>query len=350
MHLGNTPEEIELQRKLLLMRFFAIAGNLVMVPLMVLSLAQQRWEAGIILIVVIVLITAVIIDAHRRQKTDTASALVASGLWLFSLYLGLTGGFDGTGIYFAFSLVVLMIMIAGLRLGAALALGYALVLILGFILEPGFLHAYPDDTRPRIAASMVFILLLTVVAEWIHLQSYAAIRFTAETHRRNSLTDSLTTLVNRAGLERRLGQWTDPRQPAVVALIDIDHFKAINDDHGHDVGDKVLSTFAKVMRNNLKQEDTVCRWGGEEFILLFENTTEQQATSVVDELRELMAGRTFSFDGKELGLTFSAGIAVFEGERGFADALKQADARVYEAKRAGRDRVVGGVSRVTTAT
>ena len=340
MHLGNTPEEIELQRKLLLMRFFAVAGNLVMAPLLVVSIIHQRWEAAVVLAVVIVTITTAILLAHRHQRTGPASLFVATGLWLFSCYLTVTGGVNGTGVYFSFSLVVLMIMMAGMRTGLTLGLGYCAVVFLSFGLDLSFTYDYPQGTRIRIGASTAFIVLLTLVAEWIHLQSYSAIKFTAETHRRNSQTDSLTTLVNRAGLERTLKQWSNPRQRAVVALIDIDHFKAINDRYGHDIGDKVLSAFAKVLRNNLKQDDVVCRWGGEEFIILFTDVSELKAARVVNSLRELVDARTFNFGEQEILLQFSAGVAAFEGEQGFHDGLKKADQRVYRAKRAGRNQVV----------
>lgn len=340
MHLGNIPEEIELQRKLLLMRFFAIAGNVVMVPFMIVSFLYERWLAGIILLVYVVPMTIIIILAHRSRRTGPASATVAAGLWVLSSYLTVSGGVNGTGVYFAFSLVVLMIMIAGLRLGTLLGVGYCAVLTLIFILDPNFAYDYREGTRVRIAASTVFIVLLTIVAEWIHLQSYVAIKFTAETHRRNSLTDPLTSLVNRAGLERRLGQWTNASQLAVVALIDIDHFKTINDQYGHDLGDQVLATFAQLLRNNVKRQDMVCRWGGEEFVILFENITEAAAAEVVDELRKLIASRTLQFEEHELTLQFSAGVASFSGEKGFREGLRRADSRVYEAKRGGRNRVV----------
>lgn len=340
MHLGKTPEEIELQRKLLLMRFFAVAGNLVMVPLMVISVFAHRWEAAFILLLVVIGVTSVIVLAHKRQRAAPAGRAVAVVLWVFSLYLTITGGVDGTGVYFSFSLVVLMIMVAGMKTGFMLGVSYCVLTFAAFTWNPSFAYPYEEGTRVRIGASTAFIVLLTLVAEWIHLQSYAAIKFTAETHRRNSLTDPLTTLVNRAGLERGLKQWSNPRQQAVVALLDIDHFKNINDEFGHDIGDKVLLAFAKVLRNNVKQEDLVCRWGGEEFVILFENVSERQAAEVVDSLRDLVASRTFSFGEQEIKVRFSAGVAEFEGEAGFHEGLKRADQRVYHAKRSGRNQVV----------
>lgn len=340
MFLGNTPEQIELQRKLLLMRFFVITGNLVMAPMLIVSLLHQRWQSAVILALMVLLTVTLVVRAHQRQQTRNVSRLLSLLLWLFTSYLMVTGGYAGTGIYFAFSLLVLMIMLAGLRLGVVLGVSYLALMIMVQVVQPDFAYRYPISSQVRLQIATAFLVLLLLISEWIHLQSYVAIKLTVEKHQRNSLTDPLTTLVNRAGLERSLEQWTDPKHPAAVALIDIDHFKQINDQHGHATGDKALATVAKVLRNNLKQNDIVCRWGGEEFVVVFEQLTLAQATEVVDQLRQLLADRTFNLDDEEIQLQFSAGVAAFVGSSGFSAALQQADARVYQAKRAGRNRVV----------
>lgn len=340
MFLGNTPEQIELQRKLLLMRFFVITGNLVMAPMLIVSLLHQRWQSAVILALMVLLTVTLVVRAHQRQQTRNVSRLLSVLLWLFTSYLMVTGGYAGTGIYFAFSLLVLMIMLAGLRLGVVLGVSYLALMIMVQLAQPDFAYRYPISSQVRLQIATAFLVLLLLIAEWIHLQSYVAIKLTVEKHQRNSLTDPLTTLVNRAGLERSLEQWTDAKQAAAVTLIDIDHFKQINDQYGHATGDKALATVAKVLRNNLKQNDIVCRWGGEEFVVVFEQLTLAQATEVVDQLRELLADRTFNLDGQEVQLQFSAGVAAFAGSSGFSAALQQADARVYQAKRAGRNRVV----------
>lgn len=342
MYLGNSPEEIEVRRKLLLMRFFVITGNLIMLPLLIVAVLHQRWQIAAILFAMVSLTVGLVWHAHRNQQARLASQLLSLGLWLFASYLMVTGGFEGTGIYFAFALVVLMIMVAGLRLGTFLGLCYLILMVIVLVSPTSFTADYTPATEIRLLLASTFLVLLCLIAEWIHLQSYAAIKFTVETHRRNSLTDPLTTLVNRAGLERSLSQWTDPRQQAAVALIDIDHFKQINDQYGHATGDQALAAVAKVLRNNLKQDDIVSRWGGEEFVLLFTHLDLETATAVVEKLRLLLDSRTFNLDGQEIALRFSAGVATFTGQAGFDDALKQADERVYQAKRAGRNRVVNG--------
>lgn len=139
-------------------------------------------------------------------------------------------------------------------------------------------------------------------------------------------------------------KWDQDGQPASVVLIDIDHFEAVNDCYGHDVGDRVLSTFAKVLRNSLKETDSVCRWGGEEFVLVLIGLSEAEALPIVDDLRQLVASRQFQFSEHSIDLPFSVGLAAFNGVSRFKRALKLSDQRVYKAKSSGRNRVVSGVN------
>ncbi|WP_127554797.1 GGDEF domain-containing protein [Saccharospirillum alexandrii] len=344
MQLGSTPEQIELRRTLVLMRFFAVSGNLIMVPFALLAVWQGIWIRFWILLLVICVITTLVVTAHVRQQTRLARVALALVLCLFALHLTVSGGQDGTGVYFAFTLIPMMIVIAGWRWGQILGGLYTLMLIAAILIDWPWLYPYTLEAVPRLIAATLFIVLLSLLIEWTHVQSYLAIKHTADVHRKNSLTDPLTGLMNRLGLERQLLKWEQTAQLATVALIDIDHFKAVNDRYGHDVGDRVLSTFAKVLRNNLKESDSVCRWGGEEFVLVMIGLTEAEALPIVDELRKLIASRRFQFDEHNIGLTFSAGLAAFNGESEFKRALKLADQRVYQAKSSGRNRVVSGDS------
>ena len=342
MQLGSTPEQIELKRTLVLMRFFAISGNLIMVPFAMLAAWQGIWIRFWILLLVISAVTTLVVTAQVRQQTRGPKIALALVLCLFSLYLTVSGGQDGTGVYFSFTLIPMMIVIAGWRIGQVLGGVYTLVLLIALMIDSPWIYPYSAEAMPRLIAATLFIVLLSLLIEWTHVQSYLAIKHTADMHRKNSLTDPLTGLMNRMGLERQLLKWTRPDQPACVVLIDIDHFKAINDRYGHDIGDRVLSTLAKVMRNNLKESDHVCRWGGEEFVLVLLDLPESDARTIVDDLRKLVDCRQFNFEEHSIDLQFSAGIAAFNGEADFKRALKLADTRVYQAKSNGRNQVVSG--------
>ena len=163
--------------------------------------------------------------------------------------------------------------------------------------------------------------------------------------------DGLTRLLTHgAFMERasaaasRASRRTDSR--LVWAMIDVDHFKAVNDRHGHPTGDRVLAALAQLLRHRLRQSDVVGRYGGEEFAALVEDLSQEEALRLVDRLRsdfEAMEHRSLA--GESFHVTFSAGLAAWENGSDTIDAWKsRADQALYEAKRSGRNKVVLGAS------
>lgn len=156
-----------------------------------------------------------------------------------------------------------------------------------------------------------------------------------------ALTDSLTGLPNRRAFRgladsRQLGE--APLARDCVALLDIDHFKRVNDGYGHGVGDEVLRGFAEVARRTLRQKDVVARLGGEEFAILFPDTSQDQAMQICERLREEMAASELTPSEPSLRITISGGVAPL-GTGGLDDALRVADEALYRAKQGGRDRL-----------
>jgi two-component system cell cycle response regulator len=132
-------------------------------------------------------------------------------------------------------------------------------------------------------------------------------------------------------------------EPVAALMVDIDHFKRINDSYGHDVGDEVLQDFALRLATNVRAIDLACRYGGEEFVVIMPETSMEAAEMVAERLRNHVAGSPFRVaKGQELlSVTISVGVAVtLPGEDSPDALLKRADAAVYEAKAAGRNVVV----------
>lgn len=154
-------------------------------------------------------------------------------------------------------------------------------------------------------------------------------------------TDGLTGLANRrhflAEAERRM-HLLPPGKALGIALIDLDHFKAINDSYGHAAGDEVLQRFAQLARENLREEDLVARFGGEEFILLLNKTDLPMFQQCVERIRETFARVRFDHLPPESRQTFSAGLTMVKAGDCLEKRILQADQALYRAKESGRNR------------
>jgi diguanylate cyclase (GGDEF)-like protein len=151
-------------------------------------------------------------------------------------------------------------------------------------------------------------------------------------------TDPLTGALNRQGLRAAL--MSTPAILAVpmsVVFTDIDHFKHINDEHGHDVGDLVLRQFAEVITAGIRSSDRLVRWGGEEFLIICSGTSAEQARVLAEKLR---AGLKTACWARGIDITASFGVAELTPHDDIGDAIKRADAALYAAKDGGRDQVV----------
>ena len=162
-----------------------------------------------------------------------------------------------------------------------------------------------------------------------------------------AVTDPLTGLYNRRYMETHLGTLIDQAanrgKSISLLVIDIDYFKAVNDTHGHDVGDHVLQEFATRVSSNIRSIDMACRYGGEEFVLVMPDTDMTLAYRIGERLRQVVASVPFdvSVSKGPLDITISIGIATMQGPDDTPEAvLKRADQALYRAKRDGRNRVV----------
>jgi diguanylate cyclase len=159
-------------------------------------------------------------------------------------------------------------------------------------------------------------------------------------------TDSLTSCLNRAAfatlVEAYLEKFspTPQRSRGALLIIDVDHFKRINDTFGHDRGDDALRLVAHSIRDVLRDVDLVGRLGGEEFSVFLPGATVDQCRSVAERIRQSVGNTPFSPEGERWQITVSIGAVVFATSATFSELYRAADQRLYEAKRGGRNRVV----------
>lgn len=162
---------------------------------------------------------------------------------------------------------------------------------------------------------------------------------------KQALTDSLTGLCNRRQYEhifkRELERCRRHGVEMVLGMIDLDHFKVINDTYGHDFGDEVLRFAAKVLQSPLRKGDVLGRFGGEEFILLLPDTSLEKAQAVAERMRKELEAATMLKDGKPVRMTATFALsAVRKDDSGIQDSIRRADEALYEGKRSGRNCVM----------
>ncbi len=163
--------------------------------------------------------------------------------------------------------------------------------------------------------------------------------------REQAIRDALTNLFNRRyledTLERELARAAREGYPLCIVMMDIDHFKVVNDTYGHEAGDLVLKTLADMVTKQSRQGDFVCRYGGEEFVLVMPNITVEVAKERVGSLHRSIAAHYIPFGRFNLNVTVSMGISSFPTQGGTKeDLLRAADRALYAAKNAGRNRVM----------
>ena len=165
------------------------------------------------------------------------------------------------------------------------------------------------------------------------------LRIEQEKLQRLATIDELTGVLNRRGLEQAMGDFEAAALGMTLVMLDIDHFKHVNDRHGHDCGDLVLQRVAAVVAGNLRGSDVFGRWGGEEFLIVCQGTRVRDGARLAEKLRERLQQSDFSISGGRLTVTASFGVALAPPGTQGASALKRADEALYRAKEAGRNRV-----------
>ncbi|HHF3083554.1 TPA: diguanylate cyclase [Vibrio diabolicus] len=168
------------------------------------------------------------------------------------------------------------------------------------------------------------------------LKAFGIVSKTIDKLQMDTLTDAMTGLLNRRGLDKVLGLFKQENTAFSILALDIDHFKSVNDNYGHDVGDNLLKEFAQLMKEQARANDHLCRSGGEEFMMFLEATDVHHAVDVAERIRHNVEKHDFLVVGK---VTVSLGVSHWKGNDMPIEAvMKDADNALYKAKRNGRNR------------
>lgn len=322
----HPPEEDLLAReRRRVMYALSILAFVFLVPFAVHDFLRDRNALGLSIVVVVVAFAADGYAVRHRRKPPVPYALL-----LFPMAAAIVLSLATQGVIGAFWCypAVLFFYFVLARPLARLCTGVLLV-----VATAAVYHYLNVRITVRFCVSLILTIVIVDIIQGI-------IRELQRRLVQQAITDPLTGAFNRRHMETRLAEALESGRrreaPAALLLIDIDHFKRINDEHGHKAGDHVLKGLVALLRNRSRKVDHLFRMGGEEFVLLLPDTTESDAMVVAEELRQAIAQSSL-LDGRPV--TASIGVGGVQPEDSAESWIKETDAAMYAAKEAGRNRV-----------
>lgn len=276
---------------------------------------------------------------QRAQKVERWILLYLLPTYSFIIYISLMRHASASAFVWVYLIPILSYLMLGMRRGMLLALPFMLLALLLYYLR----NPLPQHPQEWIDAGNA-VLCGALILVFVHLyETRRASAFAELIHQ--TQTDTLTGADSRSHfrqeLLRALNEADRSQAPLTVALMDIDHFKRVNDRYGHDAGDHALRHICELLYQRLRSTDNLGRLGGEEFGLLLRNTEAADGQQLLDALRRLIAEHPLYYKGQSIELSVTIGMAEWPHDGRTPDELYRcADQRLYRGKEDGRNRVV----------
>jgi diguanylate cyclase len=315
-------ERLKADFDLAILSFFGGCAVLGIAPFALYRLLGGEYRLGVVDALIVLAIIGTVIYAWSSGDTRRAGLLLAcfntAGCVATTLLFG------HHGLLWVYVVLVTNFFLTSRKAAALANLGMLLALVL----------------NSGIFTSRLELVSFTVTTVLVMIYTYLfALR--TETQRAQlevlATRDALTNTGNRRLMEIELAQATSAREPRSLAIFDLDHFKQVNDEFGHEAGDQVLAEFARLLLQGTRKRDRLYRFGGEEFVLLMPATDASGAATLLHELQGLIRRRLRSPGGP---VSVSVGCASWRDGEDWSRWLARADAAMYVAKRSGRDQVV----------
>ncbi|WP_166425727.1 GGDEF domain-containing protein [Paraglaciecola sp. 20A4] len=307
---------------------------------------SEDFYLGIILITVSILclLSRVILKHVKNDKQYNYSAnLITSAVMLLMVYLVITGGVKNTGPLWIFIVPSVSLFFGGLKRGLIQLGIFTVVIILLFFYPKDTLLAvtYSYEFKSRLIFSFVTVAVLFVFYEYSRQRSFKTLQQLSQRFEKQARLDLLSGLQNRRGMLEKL-EYEHQRtlrhsKNLTLMMCDIDHFKRVNDRYGHDIGDNVIKAVGQLFSLGVRKQDTVARWGGEEFLFLLPETTQDQAFVLAEKLRTKVAKQEYLAGSSSLSVTVSIGIYQMHPQDNLDHAISRADTNLYRAKTHGRN-------------
>jgi len=346
-HAGCEDDKYEEEnRKIFILNFFSFGAMALTGVMAFVSIYNNNLPLAIALIIVsFVNFIARFIQQHFN-KHIVSSSLVIYSLFILLFYLIYYGGLSNTGPLWIFLMPPVSLFLHGFKLGLLeLVVFVVIISIMLFYPNNALLAAeYHEHFKSRLIFSFMATILLSGFYEYSRQKSYIDLKNLSIKYQALSKLDHLTQLSNRRDalnkIEYEQNKLKRSQKLLCVILCDIDFFKKVNDDYGHDAGDYILVELAKVFKAIVRKQDLVARWGGEEFLFLLPDTDLEGAQIITQKIHDTLAELHFQKKDLSLQLTVSMGIAEVDVDQDIQQHISRADENLYKAKVSGRNQTV----------
>lgn len=324
-------------RRVFIINLFATVGALFTLPLGLSSLYEGKIFLGSALIFIAFLYSMNHVYLRYTHNHSVSGNFVIYPLYILMVYLIYTGGVHGTGHVWIYCIPAVALFLHGMKRGLMELGAFTLVIaFVMFFMDDHFTNSINHSTlKSRILFSFLVVVFLSAIYEYSMSRFNQELKETSAKLKLVANTDALTELLNRRGMMQRLEDTTYNRYH--ILLADVDFFKRINDEYGHDAGDYALAELGKIIQKMLPKKGLASRWGGEEFLVAVCDCTELDAYHFAESIRQQVEEYEFAYFDQKFRTTFSFGVATMNEFTSLRETITLADNRLYSAKRAGRN-------------
>ncbi|NLQ18117.1 GGDEF domain-containing protein [Marinomonas sp. M1K-6] len=343
LYVGKTDNVFsESTRRVFIINLFTSVGVLFTFPLGIVSLVNGQLVLGYSLLLIAFLYAMNHVYLRRTHNHALSGNFVIYPLYILMIYLVYTGGVKGTGHVWIYCIPAVSLFLHGMKRGL-IELGFftlALIITLFFTASHFDEFGYDPALKSRILFSFIVVVFLSGIYEYSMSRFNQELTETSAKLKLVAYKDAVTDLLNRRGMLQRLESSAYSRFHLLLA--DVDFFKSINDEYGHDVGDYALVELANLIQASLPEKGVASRWGGEEFLIAVCDCSESDAYALAELIRQRVQEHEFVYLDHKFRMTLSFGVATMNESTSLREAITLADGRLYQAKRAGRNRTQRG--------
>ncbi len=336
----------ELIRRVFLVNIFGLVGIAMTTPLGLLALYHGSYSLSGVLLLLSFLYLLNHFLLKKTLNCDLVSSICSIPLGLLFVYLTHTGGVNNTGPFWLYIFPAVALFLHGFKKGLIYIFTFLSIVVFVFYF-PDLIQSpalYNQEYKLRLILSFLVVTFLSACYEYSRMHAFNKMHVLRKELELAAKIDPLTNLYNRRGIFEKIEyEYIRSKRSETkftIIICDIDYFKKINDEYGHDCGDYVLSELSKLFKNLTREQDSIARWGGEEFLLLLPETGLPGAYVVGEKIRKSVQHAIIKYDNIEISITLSFGLVEVDSDHDIDISIKQADEYLYQAKIQGRNMVL----------